>query len=513
MIEAQLVKAILAETILEAANLNYADLSRANLCKADLHNASGLKAVLIETHLSQATLKGANFSKALFSEATLRSADLTEANLSKADLSFANCIEANFSSANLTKSILIEANLRGAHLRGTSLKGVSASRASLGGADLREAVLSGATLIEVDLIKSDLSKSNLSHSILKEAKLSGVVLVKADLTHADLTEADLSTADLNRANLSQAQLTGTNLTRSLLVNTNLEGASLTGACLEDVHPNSATHLEHVICDYLYLKGNDQERHPQTGSFLPGEFQLLFQKVLETVDLLFQDGVDWTAFAYALKRMQAKHPQAELGIQSLENKSDGAIMVRVSTAPEVDKSAIHQEILHIYADTHQLLLESNQKNVRDRLMGGAESPIPSQRESINTLFSLLNPSMAAAAPPTQTVDITATETWYPPRTPEAVGAIAQVESILEKLAQRYPEASEVQRVTVAALEVQHQANTDPIFKAGLIRATQAGSFALERVLTQNPFIEVTLDLFKTWLSHEERLNATRQATTA
>ncbi len=513
LIEAQLVKAIAAEAILDRANLSYADLSRANLCKADLRGVSGLKSILIETNLNQASLKEANFSKALLSEASLRDANLSEANFSKADLSFATCVEANLNGANLGKAILIEANFRSAQLRAASLKGVRASRGNFGGADLRDAGLSGAHLTEVDFIKADLSKCNLSQSTLREAKLSGVSLVKADLTQANLIEADLSEANLSKSNLTQADLTGADLTRCQLMGTQLAGATLTAACLEDVHPNSATHLDNVVCDYLFLKRNDQERHPQTGNFLPGEFLVLFQKVLETVDLLFQEGVDWTAFAYALKRMQAKHDQAQLGIQSLENKPDGAVLVRVNTAAGVNKQAIHQEIWHIYEDTRQLLADTRPGAARDRLMARADLESASRRESINRLFYLLHPALEAADVPEYTVDVAATVGGRSPQVAQnAVGAIAQIESLLETLAERYPEANEIQRVTVAALEVQYQAKADPIFKAGLMRATHAGSFALERVLAQNPFIEVTLELFRTWLSHEESTPA-RQATTA
>ncbi|MBE9209230.1 hypothetical protein IQ244_22520 [Nostoc sp. LEGE 06077] len=51
--------------------------------------------------------------------------------------------------------------------------------------------------------------------------------------------------------------------------------------------NSATKLDNMNCQYVYLKSDKQERRPSCG-----EFTKLFQKALETVNLIFTDGIDW-----------------------------------------------------------------------------------------------------------------------------------------------------------------------------------------------------------------------------
>jgi uncharacterized protein YjbI with pentapeptide repeats len=131
-----------------------------------------------------------------------------------------------------------------------------------------------------------------------EVNLNGANFEKQDLRGANLTQADLSKANLYRtylrkANLRDANLADANLKRVQALSSNFEGAILTGACIEDWHINSQTNLNNVICDYIYLKDHHQERRPHdpNKNFAPGEFTKLFQKTLETVDLIFREGVD------------------------------------------------------------------------------------------------------------------------------------------------------------------------------------------------------------------------------
>ena len=48
---------------------------------------------------------------------------------------------------------------------------------------------------------------------------------------------------------------------------------------------------------------------------PGEFTKLFEEVLNTVDLIFRDGIDWKAFVNAFEKLQVKNGDTELYIKS------------------------------------------------------------------------------------------------------------------------------------------------------------------------------------------------------
>ncbi|MEO1403263.1 MAG: pentapeptide repeat-containing protein, partial [Cyanobacteria bacterium J06635_1] len=118
-----------------------------------------------------------------------------------------------------------------------------------------------------------------------------------DLTHLNLNHLDLSycsfvSSDLSGSSLCGANLSNSNLKRTQFLDVDLENVTLNGACIEDWNINSFTKLDGVVCEYVYLKANKQERRPREGSFKPGEFAALFQQAVDTVDLIFKDGIDW-----------------------------------------------------------------------------------------------------------------------------------------------------------------------------------------------------------------------------
>ncbi|AFZ24116.1 putative low-complexity protein [Cylindrospermum stagnale PCC 7417] len=267
---------------------------------------------------------------------------------------------------------LSEADLREADLRGADLSGAALSGVYLRGADLSRTNLRGAYLIEADLTRADLRGVNLSEAYLRAAYLSGVDLRGADLRGADLRGADLIEADLSRANLS-----GADFTRIQALETNFTRATLTGACIEDWHTNSNTELDNVICEYIYLRENQQERRPSSGKFAPGEFTKLFQKSLETIDLIFRNGIDWDAFAYSFKKIEIENQGAQLDVNIIEKKGDGVIVVRINASPDADKTKIHGDFMQGYEFAHKALEAQYQARIEDK------------DKFINQLFSTIN----------------------------------------------------------------------------------------------------------------------------
>ncbi len=188
-----------------------------------------------------------------------------------------------------------QVDLSHANLPRANLRQVKLIEAKLVGADLSQADLSQANLRNANLINANCSYANLNGAYLRRAKLCRANLSEANLSRAYLSEAYLRGADLSGADLSGAFLTGTQV-----LATNFDRAILTGACIQEWHFNSATNLNNVICDYIYFKHeynseedswDFSERRPQSPdkNFNPGEFTKLFQKALETVELIFKDG--------------------------------------------------------------------------------------------------------------------------------------------------------------------------------------------------------------------------------
>jgi uncharacterized protein YjbI with pentapeptide repeats len=263
--------------------------------------------------------------------------------------------------------------LSGADLRGADLSGVYLREVYLTGADLRGADLSGVYLRGADLSGADLSKADLSGAKLFRADLRGADFSKANLIEADLSKADLSGvylrgADLSKADLSKANLSGADLSRTQALKTNFEEAIFTGACIADWNIDSETNLNDVICEYVYLKLNQQERCPNDPdqNFAPGEFTKLFQKTIHTVDLIFSDGIDWQVFLDSFEQLQEKLQvecnSDELAIQAIEKKPDGTLVIRVEVPPvEVPPDADRVEVEKYLKQEYEIQL----KAVEDR----------------------------------------------------------------------------------------------------------------------------------------------------
>ena len=314
-------------------------------------------------NLNEADLNGVNFGRANLSDASL-----SRANISGADLSGVNLSKANLSRANLIGAVLIEANLNDVDLSGANL-----SRANLSSADLRKTNLNGVVFIETNLYKANLSGLNFTKAAIN----------RANLTEVNFSETNLSKLNFNSFDLRGSDFTNANLTNIQALETNFTGAILTGACIEDWHINSYTNFTGVICDYIYLCQDQQERRPSSGNFACGEFAQLFQKSLETLDLIFRNGIDWDAFAYSFKKLEVENQGAQLDVQSIEKKGDGILVVRVTVSPDADKAKIHSEFIQGYEFAAKALEAQYQARLEDK-----DTLISKHEAQINRLFDIV-----------------------------------------------------------------------------------------------------------------------------
>jgi hypothetical protein len=77
---------------------------------------------------------------------------------------------------------------------------------------------------------------------------------------------------------------------------------------------------------------------------------------------------------------------------------------------------------------------------------------------------------------------------------------ELQGILDNLYQRYSQsnASPLQRETVFQMELQEVSATDPSFIQRLRNALRSGGFELVKVLTNNPFVSVSLETLRGWI---------------
>ncbi len=277
------------------------------------------------------------------------------------------------------------------------IRGIAISLASIGATSFKNANLSNANFHQATLTNTDFRTANLTHTDfhlvekLDTARVGNTILINsqvrellvkkrgigklfvgcnlkgANLAGADLSDADFTTSDISEATFAGAYLERVNLTQVQAIKTNFEKARLTAACLESWNIDSTTQLDEVICDYVYLLNNQCERRPSSGVFAPGEFTKFFQVVLNTVDLIFRNGLDLQALYAALTEVKTTNQDTHLAIRSIDNKGDGIVVVKVEVTESANKNKIHSQ----FTQSYQIALEAIEARYQAQLQSKDE----------------------------------------------------------------------------------------------------------------------------------------------
>ncbi len=270
------------------------------------------------------------------------------------------------------KPDLNDVNLSGANLSGADLTDADLNDVNLSGANLTIVNLTIANLYHANLYHADLSGAYLSGAYLRDANLTGADLSGAYLESANLRDANLRDANISGAYLESANISGAHLYRANFYDADLTGANLTGACIKDWYINSPTNLQNVKCKYIYLKHiySEEEgkliysdRRPHHGNYQEGEFTKLFQKALETVELIFPEGIEWTAFLESFQQLQAEVKSEELSIQGIEKKSGSVFIVRLEVPEKANKAEIQKYIKTEYKAKLKVIEANYQKQLQ------------------------------------------------------------------------------------------------------------------------------------------------------
>ncbi len=276
------------------------------------------------------------------------------------------------------KNLAIEyAAIKGTYFQGSDLTNANFTKATLKNTDFRKANLTRAwfnkaqkldrarvdnTILANPLIRDLLITRNGAGKSYIGANLKGANLIGADLNGSNLKGANISDANLQASNLEKA-----NLTLTEAIGTDFASAQMTGACLEAWNIDGNTKLDRVDCRFVYRLENpkpgtdDRERCPSSGEFAPGQFTKLFEKVLNTIDLIFRNGIDWKAFGTVFNQLQVENEGMKLNIKGMEDKGDGVIVVKVSVPPDANKEHIHRNFTQRY-ELMAVKLEETDKRI-------------------------------------------------------------------------------------------------------------------------------------------------------
>lgn len=378
------------------ANLSGADLSNSNfnsvkLSGANLSNVRLCSALIEFIDFKNTLLKGANFTLARFHHTDLAGVSLKGVNLNSAD--FTDC---NFKEAILDEADFSYARLNGEDLRNSNLSNTNFSGACFRHSNLRSVDFQNTNLHEADFQNADLGKANLKKANLRGANLTLANLYQANLSYSNLSEANLLNADIIGADLSMADLSNSYLIKATVLKTNFYCANLNGVCIQDWNTNEETNLEGVICEYIFMKSFfdnslnkaiPTERCPKNPSqnFELGEFTKRFQISRNILELTFQDGMPWKAFAQVFNDVNQKvlkKYDSELYLQEYKVLGDSLVTLKIVYPADADGDKLQEEL----QGKVQLLEKSKLENAR--LKGKLEEKSNSSEEKDNTIQQLI-----------------------------------------------------------------------------------------------------------------------------
>jgi len=292
--------------------------------------------------------------------------DQRDAWIRKIAISVAATGGTSFYKADLTDAIFTQAQLKNTDLRARSL-----IRTCWQGADQLDQVRVGKTLLDQPAVRNLLITKDGYKKSYVAANLEG-----ANLAGVNLESANLKQSNLNQANLRDANLNDANLAQTLAVGTNFTGAYLTGACLEAWTINETTILSNVDCQYVFfleypnhLGSRERRPHDPDQVFQPGDFEKLYQEIINTVQILLRDGVNRESFAAAFQKVMAEFPEITPdSVQGMEKRGDD-VLVTIAVEPDADKGKLEHTFTQTYearleAAKNAALLEAEQRHTQD-----------------------------------------------------------------------------------------------------------------------------------------------------
>jgi hypothetical protein len=82
------------------------------------------------------------------------------------------------------------------------------------------------------------------------------------------------------------------------------------------------------------------------------------------------------------------------------------------------------------------------------------------------------------------------------------------SMLYELASRYPDIPNTHRIFIFEAELIQKIHENPTLRQRLLNAVKMGGIELSKVLTNNPFVSVSIELVKGWLEDDNYKQATK-----
>ncbi|MEM9163847.1 MAG: pentapeptide repeat-containing protein, partial [Cyanobacteria bacterium P01_F01_bin.4] len=274
---------------------------------------------------------------------------------------------ANLTDADFTQALLRSTDFRQAQLTRTRWRGAQAlGLARVGDSYLQSPVIRDLVItgqgkdLVVHQYPLNLQGINLAGANLVNANFTGAILKDGTLQGARLADATFTLANLNRVNLQDADCARAKLVQTQLHEANLAGACLTGATIEDWGITTATQLNGIQCDYVFMRlprDDDPNANPHRKpdawdtNFEPGEFIDFITPLIDTLDLYHNQTVDPRVVAVAFNELRENNPDSNLEIISMERrgKRRDKFLLRAEARPQSNLAELHAQYFDRYRE--------------------------------------------------------------------------------------------------------------------------------------------------------------------
>ena len=125
-------------------------------------------------------------------------------------------------------------------------------------------------------------------------------------------------------------------------------------------------FERVICQYIYLKYYQKYRRPQNTqqNLTSEEFNLILQDLLGSINIIFDDRIDWTVFRRAFRKLQRQYHTQTIDIRAIEVLPNQHFLVKLRVLPGLGVNAIEQYFWRQYKSCLLVQQELNPQNNRE-----------------------------------------------------------------------------------------------------------------------------------------------------
>jgi len=171
--------------------------------------------------------------------------------------------------------------------------------------------------------------------------------------------------------------------------------------LEAWNIDANTKLDRVDCRFVYLLEypkpgtDDRERRPHhiNKCFEPGDFEKVYKKIMETVQILIKDGLNPEAFTTAFQKLMREFPNITPdSIQGVENKEND-VLLTLEVPEGTDKGKIEQIRDEVYQARLEAQMRAEQLKSKDEIIAIERHHYRVFQDFVRGVFSqyLANPS--------------------------------------------------------------------------------------------------------------------------